>query len=477
MAQSFFSEFESRMRQAGMSKPAIAAFHHHYSRLVSGESGMIPEREIEPVPDLPSRDEIAGNVVSDPELLGQTLLVKLNGGLGTSMGLDRAKSLLPVKQGLSFLDLIARQVLHLRAKHGAGLRFVLMNSFSTSQQTFEALRKYPALGEPLEIELMQSQAPKVDAATFRPAEWRENPQLEWCPPGHGDFYTSLYATGMLERLLAEGVRYVFISNSDNLGATLDLALLTHFAESGLAFMMEVAERTPADRKGGHLAVRNGSLILRESAQCPESDMEQFQDIRKHRFFNTNNLWIRLDALKPLLETSGGFLPLPLIKNRKTVDPRQKTSPPVFQLETAMGAAIECFANSGAVVAPRSRFAPVKTTNDLLALRSNAYRITEDWRLVLERSEAGAHPPHVDLDPALYKLVDSLDNLIPGGAPSLRDCDELVVRGPVRLDPGNVFQGTVKIINPGHEIAALPAGTYRNCEWNDGKIVARSATPH
>lgn len=76
-----------------------------------------------------------------------------------------------------------------------------------------------------------------------------------CPPGHGDIYPSLLGSGMLERLLSEGIQYLFVSNSDNLGATLDLQLLQHFASSGAPFMMEVCERTAADKKGGHLARR------------------------------------------------------------------------------------------------------------------------------------------------------------------------------------------------------------------------------
>src|SRR5207248_6825545 len=186
-------------------------------------------------------------------------------------------------------------------KHGVPLRFLLMNSFNTSGDTLEFLRSYPELGQPQTLELMQNQVPKVDARTLRPVAWPENPQLEWCPPGHGDLYPSLLGSGWLERLLSEGVKYLFVSNSDNLGASLDLNLLGYFAKSDKSFLMEVAERTPSDRKGGHLAQRAGKLLLRESAQCPEADLPAFQDIQRHRFFNTNSLWMRLDALKNLLD--------------------------------------------------------------------------------------------------------------------------------------------------------------------------------
>lgn len=448
------------MREKGLSEAAIRAFRHNYENLVAGQTGLIPESSVQAVAELPRFEEVVGRVAPKPALLSGAVLIKLNGGLGTSMGLERAKSLLPVKEGMTFLDYIARQVLYLRQRHGVPLRFLVMNSFSTSRDTLEHLRRYRDLGATESLELMQNQVPKVNASSLSPADWPENPQLEWCPPGHGDLYPSLLGSGWLDRLLDAGVRYLFVSNSDNLGASLDLELLTYFAESGKPFLMEVAERTASDRKGGHLARRGERLLLRESAQCPEADQSAFQDIQRHRFFNTNNLWIRLDHLCDLLARSGGYLPLPLIRNSKTVDPRQKTSPRVFQLETAMGAAIECFEDAGAIVVPRSRFAPVKTTSDLLALRSDAYTVTPDWRIALS-GDRGGQPPAIDLDGANYKLVDQLDAALPAGVPSLKDCAELVVRGPVRFSADTVFHGKVGVVNEGSSPRSLPAGDYRD----------------
>jgi UDP-N-acetylglucosamine pyrophosphorylase len=454
----FFSEFATKMRGAGMSDAAIRAFEHSYGNLVSGQKGLIPESSIQPVPELPRLGEGARKKSPDRALLAQTVVIKLNGGLGTSMGLDRAKSLLQVKNGLTFLDLFAKQILHARQRHGVALRCLLMNSFSTSPDTQEFLKGYRELGEPESLELMQNQVPKVDAATLRPVSWPKNPQLEWCPPGHGDLYPSLLGSGRLDRLLSEGVKYLFVSNSDNLGASLDLGLLSYFAESENDFLMEAAERTNSDRKGGHLAQQNGRLLLRESAQCPKADEAAFQDIRRHRFFNTNNLWIRLDSLKERLQAHEGFIPLALIKNAKTVDPRDKNSPAVLQLETAMGAAIACFEKAGAVVVPRTRFAPVKTTSDLMALRSDAYCLTEDWRIVLSNPESSG-PPRLDLDGNHYQLVDQLDEKLASGVPSLKDCRELVVRGPVLFSSGNIFKGRVTITNDSPNARGLPPGEY------------------
>src|SRR5260221_681617 len=193
-----FSEFEKKMLAAGVKPAPLRAFRHSYEALRAGDSGLIPEDSIEAVGHLPVLDEIKRETRSQPELLSQVVMVKLNGGLGTSMGLETAKSLLPVKNDLTFLDFIVRQVLHLREAHGIRLRFVLMNSYSTSEDTRNFLAKYPELGKPDNLELMQSQVPKVDAQTLRPVSWPPNPQLEWCPPGHGDIYPSLLSSGLLD---------------------------------------------------------------------------------------------------------------------------------------------------------------------------------------------------------------------------------------------------------------------------------------
>jgi UDP-N-acetylglucosamine pyrophosphorylase len=370
-----FAAFETKMTTAGMGDAAIRAFQRSYESLMRNESGMIGEESILPAAALPSLEEIATGGPFDASLLSQAVVIKLNGGLGTGMGLQGPKSLLAVRNGVNFLDLMVRQILDLRQSSGAKVRLLLMNSFSTSEETLAHLARYRAegLADAAEVEMMQNQIPKIDAETLQPAEWPTDADLEWCPPGHGDLYPALVGSGWLDRLLAEGVKYAFVSNSDNLGAILDPVILNYFAESGSPFLMEVTRRTAADRKGGHLALRkaDGRLLLREVAQCPDEDLEVFQDIERHRYFNTNTLWLRLDLLKEQLAADSGVLPLPMIRNNKTVDPRDKKSPAVVQLEIAMGAAIECFEGAAAIEVPRSRFAPVKTTGDLLALRSDA----------------------------------------------------------------------------------------------------------
>lgn len=450
--------FRQKMEAAGVNEPAVKAFERAYEQLVAGKTAMLPENTLSPVEHLPLADELAEPSADETaSLLAQAAVLKLNGGLGTSMGLEKAKSLLEVRPGISFLDLIAQQILHFRSTTGTQLRFLLMNSFSTSQDTRAFLAKAPELGSPDSIELLQNKTPKIDAASLTPAQWPQNPENEWCPPGHGDLYPVLAGSGVLDRLLGQGVKYLFVSNSDNLGATLDPKLLKWFQESGAPFAMEVTARTPSDRKGGHLALREGQLLLRELAQCPDEDLDAFQNITRHRFFNTNNLWLRLDVLAQVLANSGGFLPLPVIQNKKTVDPRDKNSTPVFQLESAMGAAIECFDNAVAIAVPRSRFAPVKTTADLLSLRSDAYVIHPDGTVSLDPSCKGV-PPRVELD-GHYKLVDQIDAALADGAPSMKHCRSLKVSGPVAFNAAVIFEGEVTIENPSSERKAMPAGRY------------------
>ncbi len=459
-----WAAYEAKMKAEGLNETAIAAFKFNFEKLTSGANLMIPEADLEPVDSLANYDALGESVKE--AYLKETVMLKLNGGLGTGMGLEKAKSLLPLKGDMTFLDFIAKQVGDMRTKFGVPLAFMLMNSFATSADTLSHLSKYENLAaDGLPLEFVQNKAPKVDASDMKPASWAANPSHEWCPPGHGDLYPAMVGSGTLDALLAKGFKYMFVSNSDNLGATMDLKLLTWFVESGAPFAMEVAARTDADKKGGHLArdKKSGGLLLRESAQCPDADEAEFQNVSKHKFFNTNNLWVNLTALKAAFDKHGGVLPLPVIKNGKTVDPRDKASTKVLQLETAMGAAIACFEGAQAILIPRSRFAPVKTTADMLALMSDAYEVTRDFRMQLKPARNGV-PPDVKLDGA-YKFVDALKTLVPNGPPSLIECTKLVVEGKVVFAKGVVFKGVVKVVGGSGDAKKLKSGTYADTTLN------------
>ncbi len=456
---SAFTPIREKMEQAKVSEAAIKSFERNFQSLVNKETGMISEDSIEPISSLPDLAEISSSSESyDPNLLAKTVVIKLNGGLGTSMGLQKAKSLLPVKGDSTFLDIIIDQISYLRKSTGAEVKFLLMNSFSTTEDTLEHLEQYGDrnLAKAEDVEMMQNQVPKLDVETLTPATDKGNPSLEWCPPGHGDLYAAIAGSGWLDKLIDSGVEYAFVSNSDNLGAVLDAGILKYFAESDQPFMMEATRRTEADKKGGHLATRiaDDQLLLREVAQCEMSDLKQFQDIDRHQYFNTNSLWIKLSALKKALTKYSGSLPLPMIMNKKTIDPRDKTSTPVYQLEIAMGAAIECFENAGAICVPRSRFAPVKTISDLFALRSDAYETTADGRIALIASRKD-QPPVIKLSDE-YKLVDSLEGL---GIPSLKDATNISIEGPVRFAENVTIKGSVSFVNKCEETKWIASGVY------------------
>lgn len=440
----------TKMRDAGAHPAELAAMSRRLEQLDDPRAGRLPGSELEPLADLPRLAELPEPAPQRArELLDQLAVVKLNGGLGTSMGMAGPKSLLAVKPGTTFLDVLATQVLALRARYGARLPLLLMNSASTREPSLAALRRHQGLAEqergeqPLPLDFLQGREPKLRAEDGQPVAWPADPDLEWCPPGHGDLYTALAASGTLDALLDAGLRWAFVSNSDNLGALADVRLVSWIADEQVPFTMEAVRGTEADRKGGHLARRDGQVVLRETAQVPDGD-DSFTDVERWRYYNTNNLWIDLRALKRLQATDPAAPALPLIVNRKTVDPRDKASTPVIQLETAMGAAVGSIPGARAVQVPRTRFAPVKTTNDLLVVRSDAYELTPDGRLDPTYSPPG---PVVTLDDEYYKLVPDFERRFPAGAPSLRDCRRLRVDGDVTFGAGVVVTGDVALTGP------------------------------
>jgi UTP--glucose-1-phosphate uridylyltransferase len=438
MSEQGLQQARDKMAAAGVDPVAIEVFSHYYRLVESGETGMVPESTIEPV-EISSIDDVDVATPAPTRGLAGTVVVKLNGGLGTSMGLDRAKSLLEVRDGLTFLDLIVRQVLAARVAHDVALPLVFMNSFRTSADTRALLEGYAGLGvDGLPVEFLQNKEPKLRADDLTPVSWPADPSLEWCPPGHGDIYTAMRGTGLLDALIAAGYERAFVSNSDNLGAVPDARVAEWFAASGAPFAIEAVRRTPSDRKGGHFARRrsDGRIVLRESAQTLDEDKQALADLGRHKYASTNNLWFDLVAMREALDSRDGILGLAMIKNTKTVDPADPSSPEVVQIETAMGAAIEVFDGAELIEVSRERFVPVKTTNDLLVLRSDCYRLAEDSSLELTSPQV----PFVDLDPRFYKLVRDFDARFPDGFPSMRGATSMTVKGDWTFGAGVTVLG-------------------------------------
>ena len=439
-----------KMRADGVADVAIRTFAQYFERLRAGEGGTLAESDIEPVADLPDADDLPEDEEGAREALAHTVVIKLNGGLGTSMGMSGPKSLLEVKDGLTFLDITVRQILDLRERLDVALPLVLMNSFATREASLAALEPYDELAvEGVPADFVQSKVPKLRADDLAPVDWPDDPSLEWAPPGHGDLYPSLLSSGMLDALLHGGYRYAFVANVDNLGAVMEPRILAWLQREQIPFLMEVADRTAADRKGGHLARRgDGGFVLREIAQTPDEDVDAFQDTQRHRFFNTNTLWLDLRALRDVLEQRDGVLGLPMIVNRKTVDPADGESTPVIQLETAMGAAIDVFGGARAIRVPRERFAPVKTTDDLLALRSDAYVLHDDGLVAIAPERHGDGAPLVELDDRFFKLVRDFDARFAAGPPSLVGAERLTVKGDVAFGARVVVRGAVTVEHDG-----------------------------
>ncbi len=442
MGSAGLNRARAKMADAGVDEVAIETFAHYYRLLEHGETGMVPESSIEPI-EMDHLDDVEVDEDAAAEAVRRTAIIKLNGGLGTSMGMDRAKSLLCVRKGLSFLDIIARQVLHLRSEYDATLPLLFMNSFRTSDDTMAALERYADLAvDGLPLEFLQNKEPKLLVDDLQPVSWPRDPAMEWCPPGHGDLYTALRGGGIIDKLLEAGFTQVFVSNSDNLGAVPDARVAGWFAGTGAPFAIEAVRRTASDRKGGHFArrTRDGRIVLRETAQTPEADKPSLADLDRHRYCSTNNLWFDLQAMKHALDVRGGILGLPLIRNVKNVDPGDPSSPEVVQVETAMGAAIEIFDDAVTICVNRDRFVPVKTTDDLLVLRSDVYAIGGDY--VLDQS--GDEIPYVELDPRHYQRVGDFDKRFPDGAPSLKEATRLTIEGDWTFGRGVRVVGEVDL---------------------------------
>lgn len=455
MSQAGLQAARQKMIDAGVSGPAIEVFTRFYEMLESGETGVIREDTIEPLLNPPMLADVDITNAEAREAICQTVMIKLNGGLGTSMGLDQAKTLLKVREGCNFLDLSVRQVLAARERYEARLPLLLMNSFRTDEDTLRYLSKYPELPvEGLPLSFLQNQEPKLRADDLTPVEWPADPSLEWCPPGHGDLYPALEGSGVLDALLEHGFRYACVSNGDNLGAAPNATIAGWFAKSGAPYAAELCRRTVNDKKGGHLAIRksDGQLILRDTAQTAPEEMGYFTDEHRHPFFHTNNLWFDLVKLREALTARNSVLGLPLIRNEKTVDPSDSDSTPVVQIESAMGAAIEVFEGATAICVGRDRFLPVKTTNELLLLRSDVYELTGEGKLVAQTETT----PEVSLDSAYYKQVDSFTERIPS-APSLRKASAFKVKGDWTFGVGVVVSGDVELGDEGSP-QFVPDGT-------------------
>ena len=374
----------------------------------------------------------------DPEeikkLLDKLVVLKLNGGLGTTMGCTGPKSVIEVRNGLTFLDLIVIQIENLNNKYGSSVPLLLMNSFNTHDDTQKIVEKYSKSNVQIHT-FNQSQYPRLVVEDFSPLPSKGQTGKDgWYPPGHGDVFPSLKNSGKLDLLLSLGKEYVFIANSDNLGAVVDLKILQHLIQKKNEYCMEVTPKTLADVKGGTLISYEGRVQLLEIAQVPDQHVNEFKSIEKFKIFNTNNLWVNLNAIKRLVEADA--LKMEIIPNPKEVDGVK-----VLQLETAAGAAIRFFNNAIGINVPRSRFLPVKATSDLLLVQSDLYTLQDGF---VTRNSARKNPenPSIELGPEFKKVGSYLSRF--KSIPSILELDSLKVSGDVWFGAGVALKGKVTI---------------------------------
>lgn len=408
---------------------------------------VVPYDSLAPTPEDP---------VETKKLLDKLVVLKLNGGLGTTMGCTGPKSVIEVRNGLTFLDLIVVQIESLNSKYGCSVPLLLMNSFNTHDDTQKIVEKYADSN--IEIHTFnQSQYPRLVVEDLMPLPSKGNTSKDgWYPPGHGDVFPSLRNSGKLDALLSQGKEYVFVANSDNLGAVVDLKILNHLIRNKNEYCMEVTPKTLADVKGGTLISYEGKVQLLEIAQVPDEHVNEFKSIEKFKIFNTNNLWVNLSAIKRLVEADA--LKMEIIPNPKEVDGIK-----VLQLETAAGAAIKFFDNAIGINVPRSRFLPVKATSDLLLVQSDLYTLNDGFVI---RNPARANPanPSIDLGPEFKKVANFLSRF--KSIPSILKLDSLKVTGDVWFGAGVVLKGKVVITaKPGVKLEIPDGAVIENKEIN------------
>lgn len=440
------SEFAASLKRMGMGNVAFSYYLDLYEKFLTanagkGDSGKIPWAEIESLHD---RDSVAYEAIATEKNfqigcgeLHRLAVIRLNGGLATTMNMKRPKSLVRVREERSFLDLSVKQIQALRRQFRLDVPWMLMHSFRTRDECLAALDRYPDIQRTdWPLDFMQHCLPRIDACTRLPSAF-DTPADNWAPPGHGDMLIALAESGVLDRLLAKDIVWAFVSNIDNLGATVDLAILGHLTKSQHEFAMEITPKLPVDAKGGILIRRHNHLALLERSQV-EPPLHRFEDISRFPFFSTNNIWLRLDKLHQKVSEHKS---LPLILNPKTVQGKN-----IVQLETAIGAAIEWFERSVGVIVPRSRFFPVKNTADLLSVRSDYLVESVDGYLSPNPSRSTEQgPPFVSLDTRYYADLNDFERRIPYPL-SLIGCKTLMVEGDVRFGKHVCCQGDVRISN-------------------------------
>lgn len=431
---------EIELENTNLSKENKNKFIKIFSRYLSNRK-KLNWSKIEPINDkipiyknLNETDEIC-----DAFNLSKLVVLKLNGGLGTTMGCKGPKSAINVKEDENFLDLVIKQMEELHKNNNICIPLIIMNSFNTQKHTERMLKKYQGVRT-----FNQSEFPRILNSSLMPMEGDNSTY----PPGHGDLFSSIYESGMLNQLIKEGKEILFISNIDNLGATVDKKILNYVIKNKHDFCMEVTNKTRADVKGGTLINYEGKIKLLELAEVPEDYKSEFNSIRKFKIFNTNSIYINLKILKRKMENGG--LNLDIIENKKII--KGET---IIQLETAIGSAIKYFNNPTGIIVPRTRFLPVKSCSDLFLLRSSLF-VEEMGTLTLSKLRGYQTLPLVKLLGEKFQKINSFEKRFKS-TPDLIELDHLTVSGEVIFGKNVILKGTVIIIANKGNVIQIPNG--------------------
>jgi len=385
----------------------------------------------------------------DKNILNKLAVLKLNGGLGTTMGCVGPKSVIEVREGMTFLDLSVRQIEHLNSEYNVNVPFILMNSFNTDDDTARIIQKYQNHNINI-LTFNQSRYPRVNRESLLPLPRdATSDKSQWYPPGHGDVFDALHNSGLLDKLIAAGKEYIFVSNVDNLGAVVDLNIFQTMIDTQAEYLMEVTDKTKADVKGGTIIDYQGQVRLLEVAQVPKEHIDEFKSIKRFSIFNTNNIWMNLKAVKRVVENDE--LSLEIIVNNKKTDNGEA----VIQLETAIGAAIKHFRNAVGMNVPRSRFLPVKSCSDLLLIKSGLYNLSHGV-LTMDPSRQVQGTPVIKLGRHFTKVTAFESRF--RSIPDISDLDHLTIEGAVVIGKRVKLSGTVIIVATEGNSIEIPDGS-------------------
>ena len=391
-------------------------------------------------------------------LLKKLVILKINGGLGTTMGCTGPKSIIEVRNGKTFLDLIVQQIKSIYNEYGVKVPLLLMNSFNTDSDTKQILKKYENDEACVFYTFCQHKFPRIYENTLLPVPKELNGEKsEWYPPGHGDFLQSFVDSDCLEKLKKDGREIIFSSNVDNLGGVPDLSILKYVYDNGLEYVLEETPKTMNDIKGGTLIKYDGKYRMLETAQVPKEHFNEFCDVSKFKVFNCNNIWMRIDSVERVIKNETLLQNMDIIVNRKVDNHGNK----VIQLETAIGCAVAAFEKTCAIIVPRNRFLPVKACNDLLRIQSNMYGLTNKGFFVDGAQSLNEYndPPIINLSKEYQHVGEYLKRM--KVIPDLAKIHKLNVEGDIVFGENVHLIGDVELLNQTGKQIEISNVTYEN----------------